>query len=146
MSGPARPDRARRPGVAGCVGSFTLMCVRHGRGQECRNHDRGVLRWAFWFGMGTTVEQETRLERIRARLTAGFAPLALDVVDESAQHAGHAGAAAAGQTHYRIAMTSQCFAGQSRLARSRAVHDVLAEEFHTGLHALSLSLKAPLED
>ena len=42
-------------------------------------------------------------------------------------------------------MTSQGFTGQSRLVRSRAVHDVLAEEFRTGLHALALSLKAPLE-
>ena len=95
--------------------------------------------------MGTTVEQETRLQRIKARLTAGFDPVLLDVVYESAQHAGHAGAAAAGQTHYRITMISQRFAGQGRLVRSRAVHDVLAEEFHTGLHALTLSLKAPLE-
>ena len=91
------------------------------------------------------MEQNSRLERIKAHLTAAFDPVLLDVTDESAQHAGHAGAAAAGQTHYRIAMTSQRFAGQSRLVRSRAVHEVLADEFHPGLHALALSLKAPLE-
>ena len=91
------------------------------------------------------VEQVSRLERIKALLTTAFDPVLLDVVDESAQHAGHAGASAAGQTHYRIALTSGRFAGQSRLARSRAVHEVLAAEFGTGLHALALSLTAPLD-
>jgi BolA family transcriptional regulator, general stress-responsive regulator len=51
----------------------------------------------------------------------------------------------AGETHYHVAMTAGCLAGQSRLARSRAVHEALAAEFSSGLHALSLSLRTPEE-
>ncbi len=87
----------------------------------------------------------SRIDRLRAVLTASFAPLALDVVDESARHAGHAGASAQGETHYNVRMVSEAFSGQSRLARSRAVHDAVAAEFRDGLHALSLTLKSPAE-
>ncbi len=87
----------------------------------------------------------TRQERLRAALTAAFAPLELDVVDDSAQHAGHAGASAAGETHYTVRMVSATFTGQNRVARSRVVHARLGAEFASGLHALSLSLRAPGE-
>ncbi len=83
---------------------------------------------------------ENRIDRLRAALTAAFAPTLLEIVDDSGRHAGHAGAAAGGQTHYTIRMHAASFTGQSRVARSRAVHDVLAAEFASGLHALSLSL------
>ncbi len=88
----------------------------------------------------------TRRERLRAVLTAAFAPTSLDVVDDSARHAGHAGASDAGETHYTIHMVSAAFAGQSRLSRSRAVHQVLDREFRDGLHALSLVLRSPAEN
>ncbi len=84
-----------------------------------------------------------RIERIRATLTAHFAPLALEVIDESGRHAGHAGARPGEVTHVRVRMTSAAFAGQSRVARQRAVHAALAGEFATGLHALALGLDAP---
>ena len=87
----------------------------------------------------------TRQDRLRAALTAAFAPIALDVVDDSAQHAGHAGASAGGETHYTIRMVSAAFAGQGRVSRSRAVHAQLGTEFASGLHAVSLSLRAPDE-
>lgn len=64
--------------------------------------------------------------------------------DESALHAGHAGAAPGGETHYRIRMTSAAFAGQSRIARHRAVNAALKAEFEAGLHALALELDAPV--
>jgi len=88
-----------------------------------------------------------RYERIRGVLEAAFSPLALDIVDESAKHAGHAGRNGldGGETHYRITMVSGTLEGRSRLARSRAVHDALAAEFSTGLHALSLTLRTPSE-
>ena len=86
---------------------------------------------------------QNRLDRLRAALTAAFDPLALDIVDDSAKHAGHSGAAAGGQTHYSVRMVSAAFAGQSRVARSRAVHAALAAEFESGLHALSLALDEP---
>lgn len=87
---------------------------------------------------------ENRAERLRAALTTAFTPTRLEIIDESARHAGHSGAAAAGETHYNVLMHSPVFAGQSRVARSRAVHEVLSQEFATGLHALSLSLQVGL--
>ncbi|MDW8314664.1 MAG: BolA family protein [Rhodovarius sp.] len=87
----------------------------------------------------------SRTERIEALLTARFAPTRLVVRDDSHLHAGHAGAAAGGETHYTITMESPAFAGLSRVARSRLVHEALAAEFATGLHALALRLSAPGE-
>ncbi len=87
----------------------------------------------------------TRRERLRAVLTAAFEPTLLDVVDDSASHAGHAGAAVGGETHYTVHMVSARFAGQGRLARSRAVHAAVDAEFREGLHALSLTLRSPAE-
>jgi BolA protein len=86
---------------------------------------------------------QNRIDRLRAVLAAAFTPTLLEIVDDSAKHAGHAGAAAGGQTHYTVRMHAAAFAGQSRVARSRAVHQVLAPEFESGLHALSLSLEVP---
>ncbi len=89
----------------------------------------------------------TRQERIRQILNKNFSPERLEIVDESGKHANHAGRSRLppGETHYRVAMVAGCLAGQSRLSRSRAVHDALAEEFQSGLHALALSLRAPDE-
>lgn len=87
----------------------------------------------------------TRQERLRAALTAAFTPIELDVVDDSAQHAGHAGASAGGETHYTVRMVSPAFTGQTRVARSRAVHAAVGAEFGLGLHALSLILRAPAD-
>lgn len=86
-----------------------------------------------------------RQNRIETALRERFAPVALSVVDDSAKHAGHAGAAAGGETHYSALVVAAGFAGQSRVARSRAVHDVLAAEFAGGLHALALTLRTPDE-
>ena len=87
----------------------------------------------------------TRSVRIEQTLRDSFAPTDLVVNDDSAMHAGHSGAAAGGETHYQVTMVSPAFTGQNRVARSRAVHDALAAEFKTGLHALSLRLRAPGE-
>jgi len=86
-----------------------------------------------------------RTERIAALLRAHFAPVILQVVDDSASHAGHAGAAPGGETHYNVKIVATAFAGMNRVARSRAVHAALAHEFANGLHALSLKLLAPDE-
>jgi BolA protein len=90
-------------------------------------------------------QELSREQRLSETLKALFAPTALDVIDESAGHVGHAGAAPGGQTHYRVKMTSAAFAGLSRVARQRAVMDALKSEFASGLHALALELKAPGE-
>jgi BolA protein len=88
---------------------------------------------------------DSRAKRIQAILEAAFASSQVVVQDDSAQHAGHAGARPGGQTHYSVTIVSAAFAGQSRVARSRAVHDLLAGEFDTGLHALALRLMTPEE-
>ena len=86
-----------------------------------------------------------RADRLAATLSETFAPTLLRVADESARHAGHAGAGPGGQTHYAVLLVSAAFAGQGRVARSRAVHAALAGEFATGLHALALTLRTPEE-
>lgn len=86
-----------------------------------------------------------RADRIHAALTEGFAPLRLEVVDDSHHHAGHAGARPQGETHYSVLLVSEAFAGMNRVARSRAVHAALAAEFSNGLHALALTLRTPAE-
>jgi BolA protein len=80
---------------------------------------------------------------MEALLRAAFAPSAMAIIDDSAKHAGHAGAAAEGQTHYTVRIVSNLFTGLSRVDRSRAVHQALGSEFTTGLHALSLELRSP---
>jgi len=87
----------------------------------------------------------SRAARIEARLAADFAPQHLLVIDDSARHAGHAGAQPGGQTHYSVLLVSAAFRGQSRIARSRAIHAALADEFAGGLHALALTLRTPEE-
>ena len=84
-------------------------------------------------------------ERIRTRLAAALAPTHIEVIDESAQHAGHAGARAGGETHYRIDVVSPAFAGKSRVQRHRLVYEALAAEIADGVHALALAARAPGE-
>lgn len=87
----------------------------------------------------------SRAARIETLLRKQFSPVHFALTDESSRHAGHAGAAPGGETHYRLVMASEAFAGQNRVARQRAVYSALREEFDTGLHALSLDLKTPDE-
>ena len=84
-----------------------------------------------------------RSQRIHDSLTQSFAPLELDVVDNSHLHAGHAGASPEGETHYTVKIVSDAFAGMSRVAMQRAVMDALSAEFESGLHALSIKASAP---
>jgi BolA protein len=83
--------------------------------------------------------------RLRAKLEAALSPLSLDIEDESAKHAGHAGAREGGETHYRIRIVSQSFAGLSRVQRQRAVYAAVAEELAERVHALSLVTLTPEE-
>jgi len=93
----------------------------------------------------TQTRPPLRADRLTAVLTDTFAPSVLEVIDDSAHHAGHMGAAAGGQTHYSVLIVSEAFRGMSRVARSRAVHQALAPEFEGGMHALSLRLRTPEE-
>jgi BolA protein len=88
-------------------------------------------------------------DSIQQKLTAAFAPLALEVRDESAHHAGHSGATrddgSHGETHFHVRLMSAAFTGVSRVERQRRVHAALADELHGPVHALSLTLLAPAE-
>ena len=85
-------------------------------------------------------------DRIVARLTEGLRPDALEVIDESHQHAGHMGSRPAGETHFRVRVTAAAFAGRSRVDRHRAVNDLLAAEIRPGgVHALAIEARAPGE-
>ena len=84
-------------------------------------------------------------ERIAEALTAAFAPIRLDVQDESHQHAGHAGSRQGGETHYRVYIVSAAFAGKSRIERHRMVKTALAQELAGGVHALAIHPSAPGE-
>ncbi len=87
----------------------------------------------------------TRAARIEAALRSKFAPTVLQIADDSAKHAGHAGARVEGETHYSVLVVAEQFAGLGRVARHRLVNEALAAEFGAGLHALALTLKAPGE-
>lgn len=86
---------------------------------------------------------------IRDKLTAAFAPTALEVRDESAKHAGHAGATrgdgSRGETHFHVRIVSAAFDGVSRVQRQRLVYAALKDELAGPVHALSLSALTPTE-
>jgi len=82
---------------------------------------------------------------LREKLTAAFSPEELAVEDESARHAGHAGARPGGETHFNVRIVSRSFEGVSRVERQRRVYAVLAEELKGRVHALSLSTLTPAE-
>jgi BolA protein len=82
---------------------------------------------------------------IADKLNAAFAPDRLDVVDESHQHEGHAGARPGGQTHFRVDIVSEAFRGKSRIERHRMINQTLASELSGGVHALAIQASAPGE-
>lgn len=86
----------------------------------------------------------SRPERIRALLTEALAPGTLDLVDESALHAGHAGAAS-GAGHYRLKIVSEKFEGLNLVTRHRLVYDAVQTMMHTEIHALAITALAPSE-
>jgi BolA protein len=81
---------------------------------------------------------------IRRRL-AVLGAEALELVDESAQHAGHAGAAPGGNTHWRLTIVSASFAGKPTVARHRMVYQALGELMQSPIHALAISARSPEE-
>ncbi len=80
-------------------------------------------------------------ELIRQRLTERLSPTALEVLDESALHAGHAGASPTGRgSHIRVRIASPLFTGIPRVQRHRLVYDALQDFIDQGLHALAIEL------
>ena len=82
--------------------------------------------------------------KMRDKLTQAFAPVSLAVIDESHLHAGHAGARPEGETHFRIKIVSEAFAGKSRVDTHRMINAALADELRTRVHALAIQASAPL--
>ena len=84
----------------------------------------------------------TVADRIRRKLTGAFRPDALEVVDESHLHKGHAGHRSEGESHFRVKITADAFLGKSRLQAHRLIYDTLKGEIAEGLHALAIEAKA----
>jgi BolA protein len=85
-------------------------------------------------------------QRIDRQLRQAFEIERLDVVDDSAKHAGHSGTHPLGETHFRVVVVSLDFEGASRVARQRMVYDALKAEMGERVHALQLSCRTPEED
>lgn len=88
---------------------------------------------------GTDIPHATAIE---ACLRLALSPTTLEVIDESAAHAGHAGANGLGRgTHFRVRIGGPAFAGRSRVAQHRLVYDALRKFTDAGLHALAIEIR-----
>jgi BolA protein len=83
-------------------------------------------------------------ETIRERLAA-LEPLALEVVDESEMHRGHAGYREGGGTHWRLSIVSPRFSGKTTVARHRMIYQALGGLMQDPIHALAISARSPEE-
>jgi BolA protein len=82
----------------------------------------------------------SRADQIRTKLEEAFAPTQLDVRNDSARHGGHAGDDGSGESHFHVTLRAPAFAGQSRIARHRAVHAALGPQLVADIHALALDI------
>jgi BolA family transcriptional regulator, general stress-responsive regulator len=85
-----------------------------------------------------------RVSRIRAALEKELAPTRLDILDDSAKHAGHAGAREGG--HFRVQLTSAAFRGKTAIQRHRLVFAAVSGLMKTDIHALNIDARTPEED
>ncbi len=86
---------------------------------------------------------QQKIAHLEAKLDAALAPTSVYIEDDSAAHAGHAGAASG--SHYTVTIVADGFAGKPRVARHRLVYDALAEEMRRGVHALAIKAYTPQE-
>lgn len=82
-------------------------------------------------------------EEIELRLRENFSPTHLEVIDDSAKHAGHAGHDPRGESHFTVEIVSVRFQGLSRVERQRAVNRALADLLVERVHALAIRADAP---
>lgn len=94
--------------------------------------------------MTARLPREQRVEAIRAAIQAALAPQSLVIMDDSARHAGHAGARD-GRGHFNVEVVSDAFAGLNPIARHRAVYAAVGELMTTDIHALSITARTPQE-
>ncbi|MET1415893.1 BolA family protein [Roseibium sp. HPY-6] len=87
----------------------------------------------------------TTKDTITTKLTTAFAPDFLNVIDESENHRGHGGWREGGETHFRVQISAKAFEGMNRVARHRAINELLSEELEHGVHALALEIRSPDE-
>jgi BolA protein len=85
-------------------------------------------------------------DSIADKLRRSLAPTRLEIVDDSARHEGHAGARPGGETHFRVEIVSDAFAGKTRVDRHRLVNAALADELAGRVHALQVKALTPDED
>lgn len=85
-----------------------------------------------------------RIDMIRERLQSGLEPVELEIDDQSALHAGHAGARGGGG-HFAVRIVSARFAGKSRVERHRMVYQALGNAMQSEIHALSIKSLTPDE-
>lgn len=78
---------------------------------------------------------------IKAALQAAFAANTLEVINESAQHAGHSGDDGSGESHWRIVISAPEFAKMTRIARHRAIHTALGPDIIGRIHALAIDIR-----
>ncbi len=83
-------------------------------------------------------------DNLRKKLQEGFSPDRLEIVDDSARHAGHR-EQSGGESHFNVTIVSGAFTGLSRVERQRRIYAALAEELAGPVHALSLKALAPGE-
>jgi BolA protein len=88
--------------------------------------------------------ENPRMDKIRSRLHATFSPLSCLLEDDSAAHAGHAGAASGGG-HYRLKLVSALFEGKNRVSRHRLVYDCVLDMMDNEIHAIAIVALAPSE-
>ena len=81
-------------------------------------------------------------QAMRERLAA-LSPVTLELRDESAQHAGHAGSRPSGGSHWHLAIVSEAFRGKSAVARHRMVYEALGDLMKRDIHALKIEASAP---
>jgi BolA protein len=79
---------------------------------------------------------------IRDRLSS-LQPVMLDLRDESAQHAGHAGARPSGGSHWQLTIVSDAFRGKNAVARHRMVYEALGDLMKRDIHALKIEALSP---
>lgn len=83
----------------------------------------------------------SRVDRLRAALESALAPARLEIRDDSAKHAGHAGAREGG--HFHVTIVSAAFAGRGPVERHRMVYAAAAELMGRDIHALSIDARTP---
>lgn len=84
-----------------------------------------------------------RVSRLRAAIEHGLSPLQLDIIDDSASHAGHAGAREGG--HFRVRVIAEAFRGKNQIQRHRMVFAAVGDLMGRDIHALNIDARAPEE-